>query len=49
MFVMLHVNEIVCPITNPVLILSQFFSAQFKIKTSEVAESGGVEVEVQTV
>ena len=42
MFVMFHINEIVCPITNPVLILSLFFSAQFKSKTSEVAESGGV-------
>ena len=49
MFVMLHINEIVCPITNPVLILSRFFSAQYKIKMSEVAESGGVEAGVQTV
>ena len=49
MFIMLHINEIVCPITNPVLILSHFFSAQFKLKTSKVAESGGVEAGVQTV
>ena len=49
MFVMLHINEIVCPITNPVLIRGQFFSAQFKIKMSEVAESGGAEAGVQTV
>ena len=49
MLIMLHINEIVCPITNPVLILSQFFSAQFKIKTSKVVESGGAEAGVQTV
>ena len=48
MFVMLHINENICPITNPVLILSLFFSAQFKLKTSE-AESGGVEAGIQMV
>ena len=49
MFVMLHTNEIVCPITNPVLILSHFFPAQFKLKTNEVVESGRAEAGVQTV
>ena len=49
MFVMLHINEMVCPITNPVLILSLFFSAQFKLKMNEVAESGGAEVGIQMV
>ena len=36
MFVMLHINEIICPITNPVLIPSLFFSAQFKLKMTKV-------------
>ena len=49
MFVMLHINEIVCPITNPVLILSHFLSAQFKLNMSEAAVSDGVEAGVQTV
>ena len=49
MFIMLHINEIVCPITNPALIPSHFFSAQFKLNMSEVALSGGAKVGVQTV
>ena len=49
MFIMLHINEIVCPIINPVLILSLYFSAQFKLKMREVAESGGAEAGIQIV